>query len=472
MDERREIKKSLPVRLLSKFKSVKLAAWVIALLTIIYFLGLVIPQKWMFNTREQYVAWVGKGLFNKAIDFIGFTDIYLSPLTIALLAVFFVNLLVVSIYRVPIIMKKAFIGENPPRFGIDDVKKGKNVQVIEAAVAPGEAKNRLRKYLKWHRWHIFENEGASTFLAIRNRISPLGFLLFHLSFLLCLAGSLMITYTRFSGKLVLTEGQTFQNDISQFQSIGREPKIMKGLPSLGLEVDKVHAVYEKGVPSDLVIETLVAYGNETRRESLKVNEPINRGPVSIIAKDIGVSPLFVRKAPDGTETDGAWVSLNVLHGEVDSFKFKPDDDYTFLVRFYPDYYVEDGVEKTHSIEVKNPAMRLVAMKDSEKIYEGTIKVGEGADVGPFTVSFEDLRYWAQFQIVREYGKTPLVAGFVLACVGLIMRLVFYQKRIRVAVEDAGDKALLYIDGRSEYFQYSYAAELEKTVEKLRREVME
>ena len=78
MDERRGIKESLPVRILSKFKSVKLAAWVIALLTMIYFLGLVIPQKWMFDTGEQYAAWMDKGLFNKALDFIGFTDIYLA----------------------------------------------------------------------------------------------------------------------------------------------------------------------------------------------------------------------------------------------------------------------------------------------------------------------------------------------------------------------------------------------------------
>ena len=73
------------------FKGVKLTATVIALIVLIYFLGLVLPQKWMFDTRDLYELWKEKSVLNQLLDFIGFTEIYLSPVTILLLVIFFIN---------------------------------------------------------------------------------------------------------------------------------------------------------------------------------------------------------------------------------------------------------------------------------------------------------------------------------------------------------------------------------------------
>jgi hypothetical protein len=130
------------------------------------------------------------------------------------------------------------------------------------------------------------------------------------------------------------------------------------------------------------------------------------------------------------------------------------------VKFFPDYIVEDGVEKTGSIELSNPAIHLVIEKDGEKINEGTVRQGEFIQLGTHTeIGFKDIRYWAMFMIVREYGKTPLVAGFLFAAIGLVMRLVFYQRRIRIAIEYAENKPYIYMDGRSEYFRHSYKDEM-------------
>jgi hypothetical protein len=124
---------------------------------------------------------------------------------------------------------------------------------------------------------------------------------------------------------------------------------------------------------------------------------------------------------------------------------------------------ENGYETTRSIEMKNPAIRLVVGKDNKVIYQGTIRPGENADIGTYTISVNDIRYWVEFLIVREYGKIPLIAGFIIAGIGLIMRLVFYQKRLRIAIEYEQDKPVLYLDGRSEYFKYSFEDEMETLV---------
>ncbi|UCH82529.1 MAG: cytochrome c biogenesis protein ResB [Nitrospiraceae bacterium] len=450
------------------FKSVKLTASVIALLIFIYFLGLVLPQKWMFDNEELYVLWKDSSIISRVMDFIGFTDIYMSPLTIVLLILFFINLLVVTLNRVPVMLKRAYLTGELPSFAAAQLKQGKNVAVIASETDGAGLDERLKDFFKEKRWFFREGRGPATYIAVRNRLSPIGFLLFHFSFFLCLIGGLMITYTRFSGNLPLTEGQSFQGDVQQFRVITRDPKIFKRLSPLELYVERVQPVYDREVPTELVVGLQAKFGDDIQRTTLRINEPLHRGAMSVIVERIGVSPLFIVRGPSGKQIDAAYVSLNVLGGQEDVFQFDSDRRYSFNVKFFPDYVKEDGYESTRSIEMKNPAIRLVVGKDTKIIYSGTIRLGESADLGPFTVSFNDIRYWVEFLIVREYGKIPLIAGFIIAGIGLIMRLVFYQKRLRIAIEYEKDKPLLYLDGRSEYFKYSFEDEMAKLVEELEK----
>jgi cytochrome c biogenesis protein ResB len=454
-------------KLLKFFKSLRLTVTVIALLILLYFLGLVLPQKWMFESIVLYDEWMVESRLNRVLDFLRFTDIYVSPLTIILLIVFFLNLIVVTMNRVPVMLKRAFIGSEKPSFGIEQLRRKGGSQMLSCEGTKDRTIDRIKIFFNRRKWFCITGKQEGTFLVVKNRYSPLGFLLFHLSFLLCLIGGLMISYTRFSGRLALTEGQTFDGDIKQFRSILSEPRIFGKLPALGLLLEKVHPYYENNVPTQLVVDMQVKYRDEVKGEVLRVNEPIKRGPMSIIAETIGVSPLFIIRGLGGKEVDGAYVSLNVLNGQKDSFQFERDNRFTFFVSFYPDYVVKDGVEKTKSIELKNPAIHLTIERGGKREYEGTMKKGEYVKLGPFTkIGFEDIRYWAEFLIIREYGKYPLIAGFFFASIGLIMRLVFYQKRMRIAIEYMDNKSLLYIDSKSEYFQYSFKDEMERLVTSL------
>jgi hypothetical protein len=459
----KEIIKTYSKKVIGFFKSVRFTAIILSLLILIYFIGLIIPQKWMFDTREDYLKWVDSAPLNRFLDFIRFTEIYLSPLTVTLLMFFFLNLLLVTINRVPVILRKAYVNFGPEPFNIDELKKRHNVRVLSVNLPVDAITEMLMSFLRKHRWHVFRHEGTRAITAVKNRYSPLGFLFFHLSFFLLLLGGILLTYTRFSGNLALTEGQTFYNDIKQFHRITRNAKILKQLPSLGLYLNRVYPFYENDVPTKLVIDLQVNYEGNVRDEVLRVNEPIKRGPMSIIAKSIGVSPLFVVRAPSGRVIDEAYVSLNVLKGQEDHFQFEWHRDITFYVKFFPDYIIENGVEKTKSIELKNPAIHLRFERKGEIAHEGTIRLGERYDLGMFSIGFEDIRYWAEFIVVREYGRLPIVAGFLLASVGLIMRLVFFQKRLRVAIEREDDKPVLYIEGRSEYFHHSFKEEMERVI---------
>ncbi len=444
----------------------KLTAVVISLLIAIYFLGLVLPQKWMFDTRDLYELWKDQSVFNQLLDFIGFTEIYLSPVTILFLVIFFINLLVVTLNRVPVMIRRAYLKGDMPSFSASLLKSGKDVKVISNDKNIDRVAGELREYFKKKRWFFKGAKADNTYIAVKNRYSPIGFLFFHFSFILCLIGGIMITYTRFSGNLPLTEGQKFDGDMTQFRVLSSEPKILKRLPSLSLHLEKVQPSYDKGVPTELVASLNLKYGDDIKKEVIRINEPIKRGAMSIIAESIGVSPLFVIRGPSGRQIDAAYVSLNVLGGAEDSFQFETDSRFGFAVRFYPDFVRDRGAPSTKSIEMKNPAMLLTVTKDSKVVHQGIIKLGEYADLGVYSIGFQDVRYWVEFLIVREYGKIPLIGGFIIAAIGLIMRLVFYQKRLRLAIEHERDNTLIYIDGKSEFFQHAFKDELDALIKGL------
>ena len=85
----------------------------------------------------------------------------------------------------------------------------------------------------------------------------------------------------------------------------------------------------------------------------------------------------------------------------------------------------------------------------------------------FQVVFRELHYWAHFQIIREYGTWPLLAGFALGAVGLIMRLVIYQKRIKLLIQENDGTSSVYLSGDADFFSHSFAAELEQIMVTLR-----
>jgi cytochrome c biogenesis protein len=455
---------SIAGRVYNKFKSVRFTALIFSALIVIYFAGLVIPQKNLFESAEEYRQWVEKSPLNQALDFLDLTEIYTSPLTVFFLGLFFINLTVVLINRIPVVLRRAYLKGKAPTFGWEDIRGQEEHYLLRTALEIEAAKKQVTSFLKKRRWSLIELDSRS-FLGIRNRYSPMGFFLFHLSFVFCLVGGLLITYTRFHGYVAITEGQVLGDARPYIYRVARRPVILKELPEFGLRLINVEPYYENEVPTDLKINLEITYRGKRTREVLRVNEPVKRGSLSMIVQDIGVAPLIELKR-NGKVTDRAFVSLNIIHGDEDSFRFEQLKEYSFTAWFYPDYVVKDGIETSRSVVIRNPALHLVIEKEGRKINEKTLLKNDEISFNGYTMSFEGYRYWTSLSVVREYGKTPLIIGFILAALGLIMRLVFYQRRIRVALVEKREGTEVWMDGRSEYFNLSFQQDLGKLVSSL------
>ncbi len=457
---------SLAGGIYNRFKSVKTTAFIFGSLIVVYFAGLVIPQKTLFSSYSEYQTWLQKSIFYRLFDLLGLTDIYLSPITIGLLVLFFLNLLVVVGERTKLVMRKVYLTAKPSLMGPEEIKGRQSHLSIETTLNREAVFDKVLRILRRNRWKPLRVDTTGMAFLIKNRLSPVGFLLFHLSFLLCLIGGLLITYTRFYGYLTITEGQRLGDARPHITRIIKKPKIFKELPHFGLSLIRVEPQYQKDVPTDLFVYLDVLYRGKVKREVLKVNEPVKRGPLSLVVQDIWLAPLMVVRDDRGRMIDGAYVALNLLHGQEDSFWFDSLKGYRFYAIFFPDYVERDGVETTKSIVIRNPALHLRVERDGNAVAEGTLKPKESLRFDRYSISFQGYRYSVYLNVIREYGRVPLIAGFVLALAGLLMRLIFYQKRLWVAVSGAGENSVVLIYGRSEYFHLSFKEELKRLSERI------
>ncbi|MDA8084228.1 MAG: cytochrome c biogenesis protein ResB [Nitrospiraceae bacterium] len=449
---------------------------IIMVLLLIFFLGLVVPQKKLYLSRGQYDRWrTDYPITSLVIEKLGLNEIYTSPLTVASLGIFFVNLMVVLAHRIPIVLRRSYlIGGATAAAGIENIREDPtSLKIFVDNVSHADktsVSDSVAVFLRGHFWSVIGRPAGGSFLAVKNRYSPFGFLFFHLSFLLCLIGGLLLHYTRFSGNLVLTEGQEFHADMSQFRIIKNDPKIFKALPDFGLSLIRVAPRYEGKVGTDLDVIIRMKYLQENLDAVMKVNEPINKGAISILAEDIGVSPLFVLRKKSGEEIQGGYFSLKILRGDEDSFKF-PGLPYRISVRFYPDYYEHDGATDTRSLEIRNPVLRMRVELGDKVLYDAFRRPGEWASFGDYELSCRDIRYWVDFLIVREYGNVPLYLGFFFGAAGLIIRLVFTQKLVRVHVAETCGGYKLFIKGNSEYYPQTFAGELDGIVSALKAHLL-
>ncbi|MEN8264381.1 MAG: cytochrome c biogenesis protein ResB [Nitrospirota bacterium] len=450
------------MNIFKKLSSLRFTIFLIISLIVIFIIGLIVPQKELLG-RDMYLAWKNaKPGFVSFLEFLGLTDIYTSPVTLILWALFSLNLLTVILNRIPLIWK-SYKKVNIPG-SIEAVKNSRQFEVING-MDMNYVRNRLRK--SGYRTFIKEN----AFRAVKNRFSPLATILFHLSFFLLLIGAVMNVYTEFRAETNVAVGETFTG---QYRWV-KGPKI-GSVPKTTFTVEEIVPTYYK---KDFATDLKVVLSTKRGKEIIGVNKPYKEGNLSFIVSDIDISPLFIIKDANGKEVEGAYVKLIVLNGREDSFKML---GFKFRTIFYTDY--SDKTKKDSEVkavlpqilkvmpmvrnvrqprEIVNPAFKIMVFRDNVFIAEKTIKQGEYIEFDGYRLKFEDLTYWAKFYVGKEHGLGILYTSFIFMLMALVVRFVFFRRDIKGLVVEGS----LYIGGSGEFYPVLFEDEFKRMVNSLK-----
>ncbi|HJV66367.1 MAG TPA: cytochrome c biogenesis protein ResB [Geomonas sp.] len=428
-------------KLVKFLSSLKFTIVLICLLGVIFAVGLWIPQ--IHLVKDIYLQWYRND--PKLVEFLdtfGLTTIYTSPITVTLWVLFFLNLALVLWQRMPVVKHRIALSD--AKITDPDQSPGypfKASYPVPDAIGDEELLARLRK----QRYTVLGN--ASSFYGVKNRLSPVAFILFHISFYLVLLGGLISVYTQFVGYLDLAEGESFHGELARYNT---KPAV--SMPAFGSPPKTAFTV--TGITPHVVGNTptgidVKLVNDDKSVHVVGINTPYSDGATSFVFKHLGMAPHFVLKNAAGQQVDEVLVKLDVLRRLPDKFKL---GGYEYTATFYPDFTLSDGKRATKSMEFNNPTFFIVVEKDGKKVGEGLVPKNGVLEFAGNKLEMRDLRYWARFYVITQRGLPILYLGFAVACIGVIWRMIFYKRELVGSVRTTTEGRRLVVAGRSEYYK--------------------
>jgi len=81
----------------------------------------------------------------------------------------------------------------------------------------------------------------------------------------------------------------------------------------------------------------------------------------------------------------------------------------------------------------------------------------------------DMPFWVRFYVIKQRGISILYAGFLLASIGVIWRLLFYRRELVGSVRQQDGGCCLVVAARSEYYKSLAEDEFDKMFGEISRE---
>ncbi len=428
-------------KLIKYLSSLRFTILLISLLGLIFAIGLWVPQKRLLKTI--YLEWQRNSPSLVAfLDALGLTTIYTSPITITLWLLFFLNLSLVLWQRWPVIKSRITLADAKIA---DPVTVG-GYPFRSSYPLPGDLDGeKIIGLLRKNRYTVLGD--ATGFYGVKNRLAPIAFMLFHLSFFLILLGGMISVYTEFIGYLDLAQGESFQGELSRYNE-SPQPKMPEigSPPSASFTVKSIVPRVVQNTPTGISVLLVDSSG---KTHEVDINRPYTTEHTSFVFKHLGVSPLFAIKEASGVEIERAYVKLDVLQRRPDRFAL---GGFTYTATFYPDYVLDNGKRATRSMEFNNPVFFIAVEREGKKIAEGLVPKNGALEFAGYRLEMRDMPFWVRFYVVKQRGLSILYAGFALATIGVIWRLLFYRREIVGAVREQDGVRCLVVAGRSEYYK--------------------
>jgi len=437
-------------KIVKYLSSLRFTILLICLLGVMFIIGLWVPQARLL--KSIYLEWQRHSPTLVAfLDAFGLTSIYTSPITVTLWVLFFVNLSLVMWQRIPVIKSRITLSET--KIADPATAKGYPFQRTYP-LPPGMDGAQVIEALRRRRFAVLGD--ATGFYGVKNRLAPVAFAFFHLSFFLILLGGLVTIYTEFIGYIDLAQGEPFAGDVSQYNASPsvKMPQIGSP-PDVGFTITSI-APRAKGFTATGITVKLVDRQGVTHE--VGINTPYTAGSTSFVFNHLGVAPLFVLKDPSGKEIGGSYVKLDVMKGRTDTFAL---GGFAFKAKFYPDFVLEKGKPATRSMEFNNQVFDIAVEQGGKTIAETTVPQNGAMEFGGYRLEMRDMPYWVRFYVIKQHGVSIMYVGFAIACVALIWRLVFYRRELVGAVWEENGAACLMVAARSEYYKSLAEDEFDK-----------
>lgn len=406
------------------------------------------------------------------LERLGLTDIYHSWYFLTLLGLVSLSIIFVSIDRWPNAWRfyARPYRRTEPHFRASLPLKA-TIPVADAATALEATERAFRKHgMPVER--IVDNEEVSIY-SEKHRFSVFAVYVVHASLLLIFMGGIIDGLVGYRGFMQVLKGES-ANKITLRGTDGsskpRDIPFSVRCDNVGMET------YENGAPkkywSDLVI---VDNGREARKKHIIVNDPLTYRGVKLYQASMGESgkmdkvELIAAKGLEDLNGKRIWVGLNETVAIDDTYSVR-------VLRFIPEYYVQDGEVFQKSENLVDPAFQLALVDRSgteTKMWLIPRKANVTMEETPYRFAASDLKMakYTGLEVSYQPGEWAVWAGVVLMALGL--GIVFYMVHMRlwaVVVQDPANGQVLWIGAACNRNRDKFEQKFKAIVEEIGKEV--
>lgn len=235
-----------------------------------------------------------------------------------------------------------------------------------------------------------------------------GFILFHIAFLVIIAGGMVTYFTYSVGYVEVVEGEAFQDIRESYSGWVQRFGVRKGT-GINVVVGKINMdFWDNGQIRSYDNEIVIKDGGRERSATLQVNGSVSHGGLLInLARYYGLAPHFVLASPGRKEAGYVYVSDTK---KINDFRI-PGTNIRATVS-YKDF--------------NDRKLKIKIQPDLQRTIETTISPGDVIDLGEAKLTLTGIHVWNGLTVVTDSGKGITYTGFILFMFGLCM---YYWKKL-------------------------------------------
>jgi cytochrome c biogenesis protein len=334
---------------------------------------------------------------------------------------------------------------------------------VRVGTGPDEAAVAAARYLRRKRFRV-SREGLGV-AAEKGVLREIGSLLFHWAFFLLLLGVIVGKGTGFTGRAVVTEGETFVDALPNYAGQIRTGRYFSGgFTGIGFQLLDFEDRYRpNGQAIDFVsrVRFLDRDGRPTDTEEIRVNHPAEAGGLRFFQEGFGWSPVVevslqeqrlwstpIEMARDDAP-EGVPATAMPWRGAIKLTA--PEPDVMITLELWSDFRAFANLQLTgeptsmlgqfdpyirysvYAGEITDPALSTIDTTGLRRIGGSDLHAAGTSTfdipgTGELRLSFSELRQYSVFLVSRDVGIPLVLAAAILVLVGLIPSLYVSRRR--------------------------------------------
>ena len=261
----------------------------------------------------------------------------------------------------------------------------------------------------------------------------IGRVLYHCSVLVLAAGLWTSYFTRFEGKAILAEGETFNAFPGDYVRESVFWSTRSKFPQVGITLRKLYPETADDAKRLVRVNADILYAGRTTGHVLEgmlgSRLPLISDWTMVNITDFGYMPKYVLYDLAGRELESNNVYLKIYPAGAEEYFRTQFLGYLFYVRCYPDYIDTDGMPASASAIPKNPVFNLRIVRNKDIVYNGLVRPTEKIRFDNVVIALPEVKMWVEISFVRDLGIPVAAAGVAGMIAGVILLAWRGRKKI-------------------------------------------